>query len=139
MIHLIQGGSKKLSKSLGQGFKKFLVMWEYQQLFGMGFGLYSVSIFTIRFRVMGIMENPILKAIMILWWVIVVFVVLMQSYSKYYLMSNDIQATNVFDAFRKSISLSISNFGLTIKGVLFEMLLMVRFIINAFIIIAIPL
>jgi predicted histidine transporter YuiF (NhaC family) len=45
----------------------------------------------------------------------------------------------VFDALKKSIYLVMNNLELTVKGLLFEVMLFGRFILNAFIVIAIPL
>jgi hypothetical protein len=105
-------------------------------LFGMGLGLYSVGTYTIRLGMMDLLGNTILRIILIMWWSIALFIAFFAPYVKYFITTENL---SVFDAFKKSISLTVANFWLTAKGVLFEMLLFIRFFINAFIVIAVPL
>jgi hypothetical protein len=135
IIYYIQNPEKKLSTAIYKGIKKFFVMIEFNGLFSYGLGLYTVITFTIRFWVMGILESSILKIIFVMWRIIILFGTFFRPYIKYYLVTQNV---GVFDAMRKSVNLSMHNLGLTIKGVLFEMLLFGRFILNAVIIIAIP-
>jgi hypothetical protein len=110
-------------------------MLEFNSL-GFAFGFYTLITIIIRLRMMGILDSPILKILIIIRGIIVLITSIMRPYTKYYITMQDM---GVFDALKKSIYLVMSNFTLTIKGLLFEILLFGRFILNAFIVIAIPL
>ncbi|MDR0650014.1 MAG: hypothetical protein LBG59_01005 [Candidatus Peribacteria bacterium] len=135
VIYYIKEGGNKLATAITKGIKKFFVMFEFNGL-GFAFGFYTLITVIIRIRMMGILDSPILKAIIIMRGIIVLITTLMRPYTKYYITMQDL---GVFDALKKSIYLVINNLDLTIKGLLFEVMLFGRFILNAFIVIVIPL
>ena len=135
LIYYIQENGKKLSSSISKGMRKFFVMFEFNGL-GFAFGIYTIFTIIIRLRLMGILDNLILQILIIIRGLIVAFATFFRPYTKYYIVTKNL---NVFDALKKSIYLSISNLSLTFKGVIFEMLLFGRFIINTLLVIAVPL
>lgn len=134
IVYYIQNQGKKMASAITKGIKKFFLMFEYNGLW-FAFWLYTITTITLRLLMMGILDNIILKIIIIFWFIIVLFATFFRPYTKYYILIKDLK---VFDAIKKSMYLTMQNPGLTIKGVLFEMLLFVRFIINALIVVGIP-
>ena len=135
LVYYMQDNAKKLSSSISKGIRKFFVMFEFNGLW-FAFGMYTIITIVIRLRMMGILDNIILKILMIIWGIIVTFATFFRPYARYYIV---IKNLNVFDALKKSIYLTMNNISLTFKGVIFEMLLFGRFIINTLLVIAVPL
>lgn len=135
IIYSIKDQEKRLSSSIHRGLKKFFPMMEYKSL-GSFLGMYTIVTITTRMRVMGILDNIVVRIILIIWGILSLFTIFFRSYIKYYIVIHNLP---VFDAFKKSVSLTIANIGLTFKGVIFEMLLTLRFFINAAILVGIPL
>jgi hypothetical protein len=107
LIYYVQNDGKKFFTAVHKGINKFFPMFGTNALFGMGLGLYSVATYTIRLGMMGILNNVVIKIILIMWWVIALFITFFAPYVKYYVTLHDM---SVFDAFKKSISLAVMNF-----------------------------
>ncbi|MDR0607399.1 MAG: hypothetical protein LBG52_03415 [Candidatus Peribacteria bacterium] len=135
IIYYIKAEKRKLTSAIHQGLKKFFPMLEFQAL-GSFLGIYTIITITTRMRVMGILDNIIIKIILAIWIFLSLFTIFFRPYIKYYIVVHNLP---VFDAFKKSVLLTIGNIGLTFKGVIFEMLLTLRFFINAGIMVGIPL
>lgn len=135
IIYSIKDEGKKLSSAIHKGLKKFFPMMEYKAL-GSFLGMYTIITITTRMRVMGILDNIVIKAILILRGLLSLFTIFFWNYIKYYIVVYDLP---VFDAFKKSVSLTVLNLGLTFKGVIFEIFLTLRFFINAAVLVGIPL
>ena len=135
LIYGTKDHEKKGSSAISQGIKKFFVMLEFNGL-GFAFGLYTFITIIIRIRIMGLLSNIILQIILGMWGLMVLFAIFFRPYTKYYIVTKNLK---VFDAIKKSIYLTISNFWLTIKGAIFEFVLFFRFILNACIVVAVPL
>lgn len=135
IIYFIKDEGKSLAKAIWKGIKKFFVMFEFNGL-GFAFGWYTLITIAIRLRIMGVLDNIILKILLVLWWIIVLFATIFWPYAKYYIICKN---NGVFDAIKNSIYLALTNIGLTLKGILFEMVLLLRFIINAIVVIGVPL
>ncbi|MDR2191128.1 MAG: hypothetical protein LBP53_08445 [Candidatus Peribacteria bacterium] len=135
ITYAVQDKGNKLAGAITKGIKKFFVMLEFNGL-GFAFGFYTVITIIIRIRMMGILDNIMLQIILLIRGIIVILANIFRPYTKYYIISQDL---GVFDAIKKSIYLTMTNFSLTVKGFLFEIMLMGRFFLNAFIAIALPL
>ena len=107
LIYYIQSDGKKFFTALARGIKKFFPMMGSSALFGMGLGLYSVVTYTIRLGFMDLLGNVVVKIILIMWRTIALFIAIFAPYVKYYITTHDM---NVFDAFKKSVSLTLGNF-----------------------------
>ena len=107
MIYYVQNEGKKFFTAVHKGIQRFFPMFGTNALFGMGLGLYSVCTYTVRMGMMDLLDNIIIKIILIIWWVIALFITFFAPYVKYYITMYDM---TVFDAFKKSISLTIMNF-----------------------------
>jgi hypothetical protein len=107
LIYYIQNEGKKFFSALHRGIQKFFPMMGNNALFGMGLGLYTVVTYTIRLNMMDLLGNIAIKGILIMRWLIALFITIFAPYVKYYITMYDM---TVFDAFRKSISLTLGNF-----------------------------
>ena len=107
LIYYIQNDGKKFFTAIRKGFSKFFPMMGSNALFGMGLGLYTVVTYTIRIGFMDLLGNVVIKIILIMWRAIALFIAVFAPYVKYYITTRDM---NVFDAFKKSISLTAGNF-----------------------------
>lgn len=135
IIYYIKSEKKKLTSAIHQGLKKFFPMLEFQTLGGF-LGIYTIITIITRMRVMGILDNIVIKIILTIRVSLSLFTIFFRPYIKYYIVIHNLP---VFDAFKKSVSLTFANIGLTFKGVIFEMLLTLRFFINAAIMVGVPL
>jgi len=135
LLYHIKNEGRHIASSISKGMRKFFVMLEFNGL-GFAFGLYTLITVIGRLRMMEILDNIILQIVIWLRGILVFFATFLRPYTKYYIIEKDL---GVFDAIKKSIYLSMNNLWLTFRAVLFELILLVRFFINAFLIVAIPL
>ena len=96
----------------------------------------SVFIFAVRFWMLGYLTNPVIITVFIIWIICVLAKIALWPYVNYYIVLKDYSAR---DAVIKSMSLSLSNFWLTIRWLLRQAIIRCRFFINSWIAIWIPL
>ena len=82
IIYFIEDEGKNLSRAIGKGMKKFFRMFEFNGL-GFAFGRYTLITVTIRLRIMGVLDNLVLKTLMILRGATVIFATVFWPYAKY--------------------------------------------------------
>jgi hypothetical protein len=107
LIYYIQNEGKKFFSALRKGLQKFFPMMGSNAFFGMGLGLYTVVTYTIRLGMMDLLNNIVIKILLVIWRVIALFIALFAPYTKYCITTHNM---TIFDAFRKSISLTLENF-----------------------------
>lgn len=116
--------------------KKWWIMAEFWWVNMWWLSMWSVFIFAVRFWMLGYLNNPVIIAVFSIWIVCVLGKIVLWPYVIYYIVLKDYSA---WDAVMKSMSLSLSNLGLTIRGLLRQGVIRCRFLFNSCIAIWIPL
>jgi hypothetical protein len=96
----------------------------------------SVFIFAVRFWMLWYLTNPVIIAVFCIWIFCVLAKIVLWPYVNYYIVLRNYSA---WDAVMKSMSLSLSNLWLTLRGLLRQTTIRCRFLINSCIAIWIPL
>ena len=115
--------------------KKWWVMAEFGWVNMWWLSMRSVFIFVVRFRMLWYLDNPVIKTVFIIWILCVLAKTIFRSYVNYYIILRNCSA---WDAVIKSMSLTISNFWLTIRWLLRQLAIRFRFFLNSCIIIWVP-
>lgn len=115
--------------------ERFFPMLEYGWL-SIPFGLFTFCTVIIRLYLMDVFDSAIVQVVIVLWWFMVVSASVLWSYAVVIIA---LEWGQVFDAIRKSTSVAFKNFGLSVKLMLVEFLLLFRFLITWAIIVGIPL
>lgn len=116
--------------------KKWWVMAEFWWVNMWWLSMRSVFIFIVRFWMLWYLNNPVIISVFTIWIICVIAKIILRPYVNYYIVLRDYSAR---DAVMKSISLSISNFWLTIKWLLKQTIIRCRFLANSCVVIWIPL
>ena len=116
--------------------KKWWVMAEFWWVNMWWLSMRSVFIFIVRFRMLWYLNNPVIIAVFAIWIICVIAKIVLRPYVNYYIVLRDYSAR---DAVMKSISLTVSNFWLTINGLLKQATIRCKFLANSCIVIWIPL
>ncbi len=135
MIYYLHNNNQKLSQPLSKWIEKFFPMLEFINL-AMMLGAVTVLTTILRLISLEIMSNPIVIILMSIWWLCAIATWFLRPYVKYALTLKNM---NISDALRYSAKLSMQNFGITLKFLLLEGVLLIRFIINLLLILWIPL
>ena len=89
----------------------------------------------VRFWMLWYLDNPVIKTVFIIWILCVLAKTIFRPYVNYYIILRNCSA---WDAVIKSMSLTISNFWLTIRWLLRQLAIRFRFFLNSCIIIWVP-
>lgn len=135
MIYYLENDNNKLSKAIGQWLDKFFPMFEFINL-AMMLGAVTVLTTILRLISLEIIWNPIVIILMSIWWICALVTAILRPYVKYALTLKNM---NLSDALKYSAKLSTQNLGITLKFLLLEWVLLIRFIINLLLILGIPL
>lgn len=134
MISYLHNDKKQGTVSIGKWLSKFFPMFEFDAMVSL-FSVMVLIIIGTRLRVMGILRQPFVLTILILWSVIIFFVSLLLPYSRIIITLENMK---FLDAVKRSMALSIANIGITFKFVVITYLLYARFLINTLIVVGIP-
>lgn len=115
--------------------KKWWAMAEFGWLNLRWLNRRSVFIFSVRFWMLWYLNNPVIELVFIIWILCVLGKTIFWPYVNYYIVLKDYSAR---DAVIKSMSLAASNISLTIKGLLKQALIRLRFFLNSWILLFIP-
>lgn len=115
--------------------KKWWVMAEFGWVNMWWLSMRSVFIFVVRFWMLWYLDNPVIKTVFIIWILCVLAKTIFRPYVNYYIILRNCSA---WDAVIKSMSLTISNFWLTIRWLLRQLAIRFRFFLNSCIIIWVP-
>lgn len=115
--------------------KKWWVMAEFGWVNMWWLSMRSVFIFVVRFWMLGYLDNLVIKMVFIIWIFCVLAKTIFWPYVNYYIVLRNCSAR---DAVTKSMALTISNFWLTMRGLLRQMVIRFRFFLNSCIIIWVP-
>ena len=116
--------------------KKWWIMAEFGWVNMWWLSMRSVFIFAVRFWMLWYLNNPVIIAVFSIWIICVLGKIVLWPYVIYYIILKDFSA---WDAVMKSMTLSLSNFGLTIRWLLRQAIIRCRFLFNSCIAIWIPL
>ncbi len=126
--------SKSIWKAIKKWLKKFFEMFEFHSLISV-FCFLAFIIVASRLLVLGVLTNPIIILIIIFRLVIIILQTIFLVYTKFLIILEDLPLK---EAIKKSFNLALDNLEITIKFVIVNYILYIRFIINLLIIIWIP-
>lgn len=136
LLYSIEDENMRTWKAFIKWWKKWWIMAEFGWVNMWWLSMWSVFIFVVRFWMLWYLNNPVIIAVFSIWVFCVFAKIIFWSYVNYYIVLRDYSA---WDAVMKSMNLTLSNFGLTIKGLLREVVIRCRFFLNSIIVIWIPL
>ena len=116
--------------------KKWWIMAEFWWVNMWWLSMWSVFIFAVRFWILWYLNNPVIIAVFSIWIICVLGKIILWPYVNYYIVLKDYSAR---DAVIKSMTLSLSNFWLTIRWLLRQSIIRCRFLLNSCVAIWIPL
>lgn len=134
LIHYLDK-DKSLSDALGKGFTKFFKMFELHGFLSL-FSFLFYFVFVSRLYVLDLFDVTFVLPLLIIWFFFVAFFNFSLFYSRFLIV---LEKYDAFDSIKESIRLSILNFRKTWKYFIIYMLLYLRYIINIFIVVGIPL
>ena len=140
-IHFVNEKDNNIAKSFSQWLKDFFLMFEFNWL-ALSFGEFTFITTTSRLFAIDILDNWIMICLDILRLIFVLFATIFWQYSKYILVLEkwkDGKDLWIFDAIKKSMSLSISNFWFTLKWYISRLIISILFYIRMIVILAVPL
>ena len=115
--------------------KKWWVMAEFGWVNMWWLSMWSVFIFVVRFWMLWYLDNPVIEMVFIIRVFCVLAKTIFRPYVNYYIVLRDCSAR---DAVIKSMSLTVSNFWITIRGLMRQLVIRFRFFLISCIIIWIP-
>ena len=115
--------------------KKWWIMAEFWWVNMWWLSMRSVFIFAVRFWMLWYLNNPVIITVFCIWIFCVLAKIILWPYVNYYIILKDYSA---WDAVIKSMSLTLSNLWLTLRGLLRQGVIRCRFLLNSCIAIWIP-
>ena len=135
IIHFLNQKKESISKAVGKWSWDFFSMFELNAL-AFSFGPYTFMITILRLITLDVIDNWFVIWLIILWWTAVLFSGMFWQYAKFIIVEEKIW---VFDAIKKSISMTIDNFWLTIRWLIMKILITFLFYFKLIIIVWVPL
>lgn len=135
MIYYLNNPRKKWTASLGKGMTKFLQMFEFDaaiSFFNIVIFLAAVS----RIYIMDIGSNFLIVTLMLIRLSIILMAAFLLPYTRFFIALEDMK---FFDAMKQSMQTAIEHFNITIKYIVVDFILHLRFIINIIIVFGVPL
>ena len=140
-IHFLEKNEdENIGSALSGWIKDFFSIFELNGL-AFSFGAYTYFSTLFRLYILDILNSWIAIILAIVWWLCVLFSSIFRQYAKYILVLEKKDWKNMWisEALKKSMNLSISNFGLTIKWFLAKAWVTMIFYFKLAIIVTIPL
>ncbi len=135
VIYSIDNEKMGSSTAMVKWWRKWWVMAEFWWVNMWWLSMWSVFIFLVRFRMLWYLNNPVIIAVFTVWVLCVLTKILFWPYVNYYIVLKDYSA---WDAVIRSMSLTLSNFWLTIRWLLRQAVIRCRFFLNSAVVIWIP-
>ena len=135
LLYSVDDENLKSGRAFIKWWKKWWIMAEFGWVSMWWLNMWSVFIFSVRFRMLGYLGNPIIKLVFIIWILCVLAKTVLWPYVNYYIILRDYSA---WDAVMKSMSLTFSNLWLTLRWLLRQAVIRCRFLLNSSIAIWIP-
>ena len=136
LLYSIDNEKMKTSTAFIKWRKKRWIMAEFWWVNMWWLSMRSVFIFVVRFRMLWYLNNPVIISVFTIRILCVLAKIIFWPYVNYYIVLRDYSAR---DAVMKSVSLTLSNFWLTIRGLLKQTIIRCKFLANSCIAIWIPL
>ncbi len=135
MITYVNSVHKSASKSLANWLYNFFTMFEYHALTSVvKFLIYFIAVS--RLYVIWVLDNIIVQIVVGIRTLLIFFTSLFFHYSRFLII---LEGYWSLESIKKSIILSLQNFRITLKFVLINYLLYLRFFLNIIIIVVVPL
>lgn len=134
LIHYLNKDWQKVSKAIGKWMNDFFVMFEFEAMM-FSFSIFMYMITILRVFMLNILDSTFVIILIIIWWIVVFLATVLWSYVKFVIV---LEGKNVFSAIKRSSYLTIMNFGVTIKFIIIQLFLTIRFLVNAIIVMWIP-
>ena len=135
LLYSIDNEKMKSSTAFVKWRKKWWVMAEFWWVNMWWLSMRSVFIFVVRFWMLGYLNNPVIITVFSIWIFCVLAKIVLWPYVNYYIVLKDYSA---WDAVIKSMTLALSNFWLTIRWLLRQLIIRCRFLLHSCIAIWIP-
>ncbi len=136
LLYSVDNPNMRTATAFVKWWKKWWIMAEFWWVNMWWLSMRSVFIFAVRFWMLGYLNNPVIISVFTIWIICVLAKIVLRPYVIYYIVLKDYSA---WDAVMKSMSLSLSNFWLTIRWLLRQAVIRCRFFLNSWIAIWIPL
>lgn len=140
-IHFLQKDKdESIGSALSEWIKDFFSVFELNWL-AFSFGAYTYFSTIFRLYILDILNSWLAIWLIAIWWVCVLFSSIFRQYAKYILVleKKDWKNMGISEALKKSMNLTISNFGLTFKWFLAKAWMTIVFYFKIAIIITVPL
>lgn len=140
-VHFVADKDKSISRSFAHGLKDFFLMFEFNWL-ALSFWEFTYITTTSRLFAIDILDNWIMLGLDILWLIFVIFASIFWQYAKYILVLEKWKNGEdlwIFEAIKRSISLSVSNLWFTFKWYITRIIVSLLFYIRMVVILAVPL
>lgn len=135
LLYSIDDNKMKTWTAFIKWWKKWWVMTEFWWVNMRWLSLWSVFIFVVRFWMLWYLNNPVIKLVFFIWIFCVLAKIVLWPYVNYYIVLRDHSA---WDAVMKSMSLTLSNFWLTLRWLLRQTIIKCRFLLNSSVVIWVP-
>ena len=136
LLYSIDNPNMRTATAFIKWWKKWWIMTEFWWVNMWGLSMRSVFIFAVRFWMLWYLTNPVIIAVFCIWIFCVLAKIVLWPYVNYYIVLRNYSAR---DAVMKSMSLTLSNLWLTLRGLLRQATIRCRFLMNSCIAIWIPL
>lgn len=134
VIFALREPEKSNFSAFSKGIGRFFPMLEYGGL-SIPFGLFTFCTVLLRLYLIDVLENTLVDILIGIWGIMVLFASIFWSYAKVIIVLDGVQ---VFDAIKKSTKLAFMNLGLSMRLMLVEVLLLLRFLVTGAFIVGIP-
>ncbi len=135
IIHFLNNKSDSIWKAIWKGANDFFTMFELNAL-AFSFGPYTFMITALRLITLDVINSWFIIWLFILWWIIVLFASIFWQYAKFIIIEEKIW---VFEAIKKSMSITITNMWLTIRWLIMKVVILTIFYFKMIIIVWVPL
>lgn len=135
IIHFLKNEKKTVSSAIWKGAWDFFTMFELNAL-AFSFWPYTYLVTILRLLTLDVLNSWFIIWLLILWWLAVLFSSIFWQYAKFIIIDEQIW---VFEAIKKSISLTILNIWITIKWLITKTIVILMFYFKMIIIVWVPL
>ncbi len=135
IIHFLNQKKENISKAIWKGAGDFFTMFELNAL-AFSFWPYTYLITTLRLITLDVINSGFVIWLLILWWTIVLLASTFWQYAKFIIVEEQVW---VFEAIKRSFSLTVNNMWITIKWLIMKIIITTLFYFKMVIIIWVPL
>lgn len=140
-IHFLKDKKNNIWRAIWKWMNEFFIMFELNAL-AFSFGVYTYAATVLRLFTLWILDSGITVWLIIVWGIAVLFSNIFWQYAKFIIVlekTDNKKDIGVFEAIKKSISMTINNIGITIRWWLFQIITLFIFYFKVFVLMSIPL